>query len=243
MPAEAAHVPSPYHEPRRPVLQRQTSITQTIRRYCPCHSPGLGLVLGMEAGTQGPPGYWGWDGARALSFLLHLDPHIPHPPRVLGTACSHPLLSLLPWHSLSSASHPNALAPHSRQVRFGRVHTLPLLGPRAACRAPPQRQSLSWSLLRYHRQVPSVLLFPGMCMLCGLLEAARVVGIPCGSSWQVLAVFLFACPRTVGGLPGSVACCPSSLLPWVVAAAFSGFMGWVRTKVEQPHWVMPAEVL
>lgn len=34
MPAETAHVPSPYHEPRRPVLHRQTSITQTIRRYC-----------------------------------------------------------------------------------------------------------------------------------------------------------------------------------------------------------------
>ncbi|KAM4814335.1 inactive rhomboid protein 1 isoform 1-T2 [Urocitellus parryii] len=67
MPAETAHVPSPHHEPRRPVLQRQTSITQTIR---------------------------------------------------------------------------------SRQVRFGRVHTLPLSGPRAACRPPPQRQSLSWSLLR-----------------------------------------------------------------------------------------------
>ncbi|KAM6165022.1 inactive rhomboid protein 1 isoform 1-T1 [Erethizon dorsatum] len=32
MPAETAHVPSPYHEPRRPVLQRQMSITQTIRR-------------------------------------------------------------------------------------------------------------------------------------------------------------------------------------------------------------------
>lgn len=32
MPAETAHVPSPYHEPRRPVLHRQTSITQTIRR-------------------------------------------------------------------------------------------------------------------------------------------------------------------------------------------------------------------
>ncbi|XP_036081253.1 inactive rhomboid protein 1 isoform X1 [Rousettus aegyptiacus] len=32
MPAETAHVPSPYYEPRRPVLQRQTSITQTIRR-------------------------------------------------------------------------------------------------------------------------------------------------------------------------------------------------------------------
>ncbi|XP_041532535.1 inactive rhomboid protein 1 isoform X5 [Microtus oregoni] len=67
MPAETARVPSPHHEPRRLVLQRQTSITQTIR---------------------------------------------------------------------------------SRQVRFGRVHTLPLLGSRAACKALPQRQSLSWSLLR-----------------------------------------------------------------------------------------------
>ncbi|XP_011241960.1 inactive rhomboid protein 1 isoform X1 [Mus musculus] len=67
MPAETARVPSPHHEPRRLVLQRQTSITQTIR---------------------------------------------------------------------------------SRQVRFGRVHTLPLLRPRAARKAHPQRQSLSWSLLR-----------------------------------------------------------------------------------------------
>lgn len=32
MPAETARVPSPHHEPRRLVLQRQTSITQTIRR-------------------------------------------------------------------------------------------------------------------------------------------------------------------------------------------------------------------
>ncbi|KFO34796.1 Inactive rhomboid protein 1 [Fukomys damarensis] len=32
MPAETARVPSPYREPRRPVLQRQMSITQTIRR-------------------------------------------------------------------------------------------------------------------------------------------------------------------------------------------------------------------
>uniref|UniRef100_A0A8C0ZS48 Inactive rhomboid protein n=1 Tax=Castor canadensis TaxID=51338 RepID=A0A8C0ZS48_CASCN len=67
MPAETVRVPSPHHEPRRPVLQRQTSITQTIR---------------------------------------------------------------------------------SRQVRFGRVHTLPLLGPQAARRVSPQHQSLSWSLLR-----------------------------------------------------------------------------------------------
>ncbi|XP_059548461.1 inactive rhomboid protein 1 isoform X1 [Myotis daubentonii] len=67
MPAETAYVPSPYHEPRRPVLHRQTSITQTIR---------------------------------------------------------------------------------SRQVRFGRVHTLPLLGSPAARRALPQRRSLSRSLLR-----------------------------------------------------------------------------------------------
>ncbi|XP_017716215.1 PREDICTED: inactive rhomboid protein 1 isoform X1 [Rhinopithecus bieti] len=67
MPAETAHISSPHHELRRSVLQRQTSITQTIR---------------------------------------------------------------------------------SRQVHFGRVHTLPLVGPWAARRACPQRQSLSWSLLR-----------------------------------------------------------------------------------------------
>eukprot|EP00069_Balaena_mysticetus_P016056 bmy_01852T0 len=67
MPAEPARVPSPHQEPRRPGLQRQMSITQTIR---------------------------------------------------------------------------------SRQVRFGRVHTLPLLGPPAARRALTQRSSLSRSLLR-----------------------------------------------------------------------------------------------
>ncbi|MBW00338.1 Inactive rhomboid protein 1, partial [Eschrichtius robustus] len=38
--------------------------------------------------------------------------------------------------------------PNSRQVRFGRVHTLPLLGPPAARRALTQRSSLSRSLLR-----------------------------------------------------------------------------------------------
>uniref|UniRef100_A0A2I2YW65 Rhomboid 5 homolog 1 n=2 Tax=Homininae TaxID=207598 RepID=A0A2I2YW65_GORGO len=35
MPAETAHISSPHHELRRPVLQRQTSITQTIRRPWP----------------------------------------------------------------------------------------------------------------------------------------------------------------------------------------------------------------
>ncbi|XP_074237945.1 inactive rhomboid protein 1 isoform X4 [Saimiri boliviensis] len=68
MPAETAHISSPHCELRRPGLQRQTSITQTIRS--------------------------------------------------------------------------------SRQVHFRRIHTLPLLGPWAARRALPQRQSLSWSLLR-----------------------------------------------------------------------------------------------
>ncbi|XP_058536380.1 inactive rhomboid protein 1 isoform X3 [Ochotona princeps] len=67
MPAEI-HPPCVYHESRRPALQRQASITQTIRS--------------------------------------------------------------------------------SRQVRFGCVHTLPLLGYQAARRALPQRQALSWSLLR-----------------------------------------------------------------------------------------------
>ncbi|XP_028341833.1 inactive rhomboid protein 1 isoform X2 [Physeter macrocephalus] len=67
MPAEPTRVPSPHQEPRRPGLQRQMSITQTIR---------------------------------------------------------------------------------SRQVRFGRVHTLPLLGAPAARRALTQRSSLSRSLLR-----------------------------------------------------------------------------------------------
>lgn len=47
MPAEAARMPSPHHEPRRPVLQRQTSITQTIRRYCTALAAPWVVVWGV----------------------------------------------------------------------------------------------------------------------------------------------------------------------------------------------------
>lgn len=57
MPAETAHVPSPYYEPRRPVLQRQTSITQTIRRYHTALAASWVGALGAggtEAGIHSP---------------------------------------------------------------------------------------------------------------------------------------------------------------------------------------------
>lgn len=86
MPAETAHVPSPHHEPRRPVLQRQTSITQTIRRYCPGHSP--------EVGVQGPPWVLGLGRSKGLTCLSFL---FCYGPPVLGTELLSPHYpSLLP---------------------------------------------------------------------------------------------------------------------------------------------------
>lgn len=170
MPAETAHVPSPYHESRRPVLQRQTSITQTIRRYC------IALVIlqdgtkacagGRERHQTGPLlgiGVGNGAGAPFISGHSYIWVSILPWPPILGPDCSHFTLLFVSPHS-------NTLAPHSRQVHFGQVHTLPLPGPRAARRASPQRQSLSWSLLRYHRQVMSVLVFFSVCMSCVLLE-------------------------------------------------------------------------
>lgn len=77
MPAETAHIPSPYHEPRRPVLQRQTSITQTIRRFV---SPGCsGGQVGQRQASGVPSGDWFWErgqGLSRLSFLLSLVPRV-----------------------------------------------------------------------------------------------------------------------------------------------------------------------
>lgn len=170
MPAETARVPSPHHEPRRLVLQRQTSITQTIRRYHTILAGPQGG--GLEVGIQDPLKYWGWErvkGPFSLSFLLHLNPSHASSSSCSGSYGGHSICLSVPRACTLPSPHPNALAPHSRQVRFGRVHTLPLLGSRAACKALPQRQSLSRSLLRYLRQVLSVLVFSGMCMLCRLL--------------------------------------------------------------------------
>lgn len=154
MPAEAAHVPSPYHEPRRPALQRQMSITQTIRRY-KVTSPhsidwdwwGTGKQLG---GASVGVGAWNWAGP-LLSWLCHSAP-----------PSSRFHLSL-PLHPFSTRSlllcflHPALWPLSSRQVHFGCVHTLPLLGSPAARRALPQCQSLSRSLLRYSRHGTRVL--------------------------------------------------------------------------------------
>lgn len=174
MPAETARVPSPHHEPRRMVLQRQTSITQTIRRYrhiLSAHRLGLGQGPGGRH-TESPLGTGDGNGAKVPSLAASSSVLIPatlHPPPVLGIYGWHSTCHSVPRARTLLSSHPNTLAPH-RQVRFGRVHTLPLLGPRAACKALPQRQSLSWSLLRYLMQVLSVLVFSGTCMLCSLLE-------------------------------------------------------------------------
>lgn len=143
----------------------------------PSHRPSAGTApswllhrLGLGRDTRGRHtesllGTRGGNGAKVPSlsaFLLHLDPN-----NTSASSCSgDPWLALrLPLSSPSM--HPpysNTLAPCSRQVRFGRVHTLPLLRPRAARKAHPQRQSLSWSLLRYLTQVLSVLVFFGTCM-------------------------------------------------------------------------------
>lgn len=179
MPAEPARVPSPHHELRRPGLHRQMSITQTIRRYLAAPAaPWAGGWDGQDRGRRGvSPSGWGWGPDRGPSCLgfrpCHLFPVLPCPP-----ACHLPPFSAPLQHLPSPLClpHPDALAPNSRQVRFGRVHTLPLLGPPAARRALTQRLSLSRSLLRYLGQGMSVLASAGVCMACDLSGAASMVG-------------------------------------------------------------------
>lgn len=120
MPAETAHVPSPYHEPRRPVLHRQTSITQTIRRYWPC--PGCSGVRaaagGPEAGIQAPlrvpPRPGAGQGLSCPSFLLGLVPHVTLAPPALGDRPLSPatlLCSPSTCSLLLCLPHLNALVP------------------------------------------------------------------------------------------------------------------------------------
>lgn len=96
---------------------------------------------------------------------------------------------------------------NSRQVRFGRVHTLPLLGAPAARRALTQRSSLSWSLLRYLGQGMSVLASAGVCMACDLSGAASVVGVPRGLL-TAGAGSVFACMSKDYGQPAWVCGAP-----------------------------------
>lgn len=185
MPAEAARVPSPPHEARRPVLQRQTSITQTIRRYCAASAvrPQGGWRTGGQGSHPGPPldtrpgsgagAFLSWPSPQCCSSC-HLVLLPLWGPAALTSflLCSPPALTL----SFSVSPLPMRWALNSRQVRFGRVHTLPLLGPPGARRALPQRRSLSRSLLRYLAQGVSVLTSAGVCM-----AVAGAVAVPWGS--------------------------------------------------------------
>lgn len=144
----------------------------SVRR--PSHRPSAGttpswLLLRLGRGRNprgrhtasllGNRGWWGM-GQRSLLDQLFFSILIPttlqHSP-VLGTHGWPSDCLSVPWARTLPSLYSNTLAPRSRQVRFGRVHTLPLLRPRAARKAHPQRQSLSWSLLRYLTQVLSVL--------------------------------------------------------------------------------------
>ena len=238
MPAETAHIPSPYHEPRRPVLQRQTSITQTIRRY---DTPPW-LLRGSRAGgwwdrgrhMGSPSGSEAGNGVRAppvLAFSSVLFPLSPLPPPAWGLArlTYHPSL-LPPALALSFSVSPTPMLwlLNSRQVRFGRVHTLPLLGSPAARRALPQRRSLSRSLLRYLGQGVSALASAGVCMAWGLLGAGSSVCSPWGSYWQVLSVLLLACPRAVGNLPGLAV--PIARVLWRPRSSCCPGLGCPRTS-------------
>uniref|UniRef100_A0A8C6AFB1 Inactive rhomboid protein 1 n=1 Tax=Monodon monoceros TaxID=40151 RepID=A0A8C6AFB1_MONMO len=55
MPAEPTRVPSPHQEPRRPGLQRQMSITQTIRRPWSVRRLGAGMLPRCSA-SEAPAG-------------------------------------------------------------------------------------------------------------------------------------------------------------------------------------------
>ena len=84
MPAEPARVPSPHQEPRRLGLQRQMSITQTIRRYFAVLAGPRragGWAGGTEAGIQGPLRALGLGVGQGLS-----PPSRPH--ITLSSSCS-----------------------------------------------------------------------------------------------------------------------------------------------------------
>ena len=213
MPAEPARVPSPHQEPRRPALQRQMSITQTIRRYWAVLAAWGGWGPGAEAGSlraaglgagQGPsrscipaPLLWGW---------------LPLPAPFSAPSTS----------SLLSVSPPNVLAPDSHRVRSGHIHTLPPLGPQLPA-GPSRSARLSRSLLRYRGQGRRVLASASVSMACVPLELPALLVSP-GLLTAGAAAFLLACPRAVGSLPGAMA--PAS---WVLPCARPSCCSWPRS--------------
>lgn len=119
MPAETAHIPSPYIEPRRPALQRQTSITQTIRRYRPLPwlRHGEGGAGGTEAGIPGPLRVLRLGtrrGPSCIGFLLDLVPQVALPNSYSGDRLLSPttlLCSPSTCSLLLCLPHPNAMVP------------------------------------------------------------------------------------------------------------------------------------
>ena len=210
MPAEPARVPSPHQEPRRPALQRQMSITQTIRRYWAVLAARGRRGPGAEAAHRVPSGL-GLGAGRGPSQSC---PCIPAP-LLWGRLPSPAPFSAPSTCSLLSVSPPNALAPDSRRVCSLCVHTLPpsgpLLPPGPSRSALPQCPSLS-----VPAQVPwagRVLASVSVSMACGLLELAALLLSP-GLLTAAAAAFLLACPRAVGSLPWAAA--PTS---WVLLYA------------------------
>lgn len=150
MPAETAHVPSPHHELRRPVLQRQTSITQTIRRYataigsatwglgdrgrhkCPLWVPGLGVEPGSLPPRLSPRSC----SPRYPVLLLLWGPTAVHLPACLLPSSTRSLLLCL--------SHPNALAPEQPTgALWACPHSAPLGSPCCPQGSPTAPVSLS----------------------------------------------------------------------------------------------------
>lgn len=214
MPAEPARVPSPHQEPRRPALQRQMSITQTIRRYWAVLATRGRRGPGAEAAHRVPSGP-GLGGGRGPSRSC---PCIPAP-LLWGRLPSPAPFSAPSTCSLLSVSPPNALAPDSRRVCSLCVHTLPLSGPLLPA-GPSRSARLSRSLLRYRGQGRRMLASASVSVASGLLELAALLASP-GLLTAGAAAFLLACPRAVGSLPRAAP--PASwLLPCASPAAARG---------------------
>lgn len=136
MPAEPARVPSPHQEPRRPVLQRQMSITQTIRRYWAVLAAWGGWGPGADAAHRVPSGRRAGSGAGTFSILHPRSPALGLAAVACSFLCPQHLLSplCLPTQRSGPGQPPGALRAHPHSAS---------LGPPAARRALPQRPSLS----------------------------------------------------------------------------------------------------
>lgn len=136
MPAEPARVPSPHQEPRRPALQRQMSITQTIRRYWAVLAARGGRGPGAEAAHRVPSGRRAGSGVGAFSIVHPRSPALGLAAVACPFFCPQHLLSplCLPTQRSGPGQPPGVLwaRPHSASV-----------GPPAARRAVPQCPSLS----------------------------------------------------------------------------------------------------